>query len=810
MPTLEETMRDALRRHTPARDAGEVFDRLADRRRRRTLMRKFGTIGLVVAVLGGTVGAFALLGHAFGTGPQPLQAPTAGNGALVVSLQTEDGFSLYVLPPEKQDLAPAASAVAAGRDAMRNLTGTGGERDVQPAVSPDGSTVAYVRHASKNEPGALWTIGIDGSRTQQIVPESVAVEDPAWSPDGTWIAFTGVITDVRALYLVHPDGSDMHVLPFTPESTVGSPAWSPDGTSIVFSASPVFGDGLSDLWAIAPDGSDLRNLTSTTGVDETDPTWSPDGAWIAYATPDGIEQIPADGGSAQVLVPASGVPSDRLPAQPAWSPDGRYLAFAFGPTEPLPPVVYILPVDGTTAFPLAQGWEFAWQPIPANGVTPSPSVEHQLDLGLGYPVCRVSSMPINTNGVPGAAYVFTRETADGCPARGDGILGVDVDNDLVVDATYGPLEDCFLRCEAFAAPDVNADGVSEVAVSTEGADGYGVYLFVISTSDTLSIDPTHVEDPQNLAHVLDPLQIAWVDVATHFEGARCGHLDDGTPTLMIEGGDKLPPDADVRTTTLVLDGSTATVVDASRMTIPLAGAPVPGNQFCGTPIYNSAANFPNAVDPSAVSRLCDRETVDGDLDGDGNVDSVTIATVSDGSSECPADGTRKLVVDLGSDGTPDLQDDPPDCSTWCTPFALADVNGDDRAELFINEGHAAAPASVVVAAYELDGTSLRPIPFEGGALPSWFRDQRPNRFLIQNSWQGYNGAFCSQDHSFVVWTGTTDPSGTLARVSYQGFRLNTQTMTFDRMVEQFPSFMNDRLPDKTGWDEFCGSAVSIG
>jgi WD40-like Beta Propeller Repeat len=599
MPTLEEAMRDALRRHTPARDAGEVFDRLADRRRRRALTRKLGTIGLVVVVLGGTVGAFALLGHAFGTEPQPLQASTAGNGALVVSLQTEDGFALYVLPPEKQDLAPAASAVAANRDSMRYLTDAGSEADAEPAVSPDGTTVAFVRHARDlaDGQGVLSTIGIDGTRESLVTRAPAQAADPAWSPDGQWIAFGAADEpEGRALYVIRPDGSDLRrVVTSDISSNPQSPAWSPDGSRIVFSGSASV-DETADLWLADADGSGVRNLTSTTDVDETDPAWSPDGAWIAYATPDGIAQIPADGGDAQVLVPASGVPSDRLPAQPAWSPDGRYLAFAFGPTEPLPPVVYVLPVGGTTAFPLSQGWEFAWQPIPDGGVAPLPSVEHQLDLGLGYDVCRVSSMPINTNGVRGAAYVFTKRTSNGCPNHGEGLVGVDVDNDLVLDTTYGPLDDCFLRCEAFAAPDVNADGVSEIAVSTEGADGYGVWLFAISANG-LTIDPINVEDPQRTGVVLDPLEFAWVDVATHFAGARCGTLDSGQPALIIDAGEKQGADADLRSTSLVLDGTTATIIDNVHRSIPMSEAPVPGHELCGTPLYNSAAAFPESVEP---------------------------------------------------------------------------------------------------------------------------------------------------------------------------------------------------------------------
>jgi hypothetical protein len=743
MPTLEEAMRDALQRQTPTRDPGDVFDRVADRRRRRAVTRKLGTIGLVAVVLGGTVGAFALLGHAFGTDPQPLQAPTASNGALVVSLQNEDGFFLYVLPPGAQDLAPAASAVAAGPDAMRYLTGTGAERDVQPAVSPDGTTVAYVRHESKDAPGALWTIGIDGSKQHQIVAATVAVEDPAWSPDGTWIAFTGVITDVRAPYLVHPDGSDLHVLPFMPESTVGSPSWSPDGTSIVFSASPVFGDGVSDLWVMASDGTDVRNLTSTTDVDETDPVWSPDGAWIAFATPEGIEQIPAHGGTAQVLVPASGVESDRLPGQPAWSPDGRYLAFAFGPTAPLPPVVYALPIGGTTAFPLAQGSDFAWQPTPANGVTSTPPVSPQPNLGLGYDVCRVTSMPITTGG----AYVFTVKGDAGCPEHGDWIVGVDVDNDGAVDATYGPLKDCFFRCEAFAAPDVNGDGTSEIAVSNEGADGYGVWLFAISTAGPPTLSAINVEDPQGIGYLhLDPLEIAWVDVAGHFSGARCGTLDDGTATLIVDGGDNLPPNADLRSTTLVLEGSTATVVDATKTTIPLVDAPVPGHEFCGTPLYNSAAAFPESVEPGVDigigTNICDVSHLEADFDGDGAVDTAWVGTKVR-NDRCPqaADGQSIAAVDLDGDGRADGSYDTLPWCLACRTFATVDFDADGASELIVLLQGSSTPDYGVYGAVRRNTESpgLYPIVVHPGNAAGGIVDGSPVS-LVTGGDEGYSYA----------------------------------------------------------------------
>jgi Tol biopolymer transport system component len=717
MPTLEETMRDALRRNTPTRDTGEVFDHLADRRRRRAVARKVGTIGLVVAVLGGTAGAFALLGHAFGTDPTALSAPTPDNGALVVSLPNDDGFFLYVLPPEKQDLAPAGGGLAAGPDQMRHLTGSGGERDVDPAVSPDGTTVAYIRHASEGEPGTLQTIGIDGGRARQLTGIDVIAGSPAWSPDGAWIAIEGADGEGRTLDLIHPDGTDLHAIPLDQPLIAASPAWSPDGGSIVFSGR-LPGQLTNDLWAVSPDGTDLRNLSSTPDTDETQPAWSPDGASIAYVTAGGIERIPAGGGSSETLVSAPTVRSDRLPTQPAWSPDGKYLAFAFAPPTPLPPVVYVLPVGGTTAFPLTQGWSFGWQPVPASGGTeiPTPTTPKE-DLGLGYAVCRVTSMPITTSAGPGAAYVFTVKGTDGCPEHADGIAGVDVDNDGAVDATYGPIKDCFFACEAFAAPDINADGTSEIAVSTEGADGYGVSLLAMSSSGPPTLTTIRVEDPQGLAHLLDPLEFAWVDVATHFAGARCGNLDDGTPTLILDGGDKLPPDADVRSTTLVLNGTTATVVDVSSITMPLADAPVPGNELCGTPVYNSAAAFPDSVEPGLDigigANICNESQLERDLDGNGTIDTVWVGTeVKNGRCPVRGSGVSIVAVDLDGDGRVDGSYAAlPRCDEGCGVFAATDLDADSRMEVVVALQRSATPEYAV---YGLARPGSEP---SGGILP---------------------------------------------------------------------------------------------
>ena len=84
-----------------------------------------------------------------------------------------------------------------------------------------------------------------------------------------------------------------------------------------------------------------------------------------------------------------------------------------------------------------------WQPVPAGDATTT-----GYDLGLSFPTCRVSSMPIVAGVVAGSAAVFTKEADGGCPKAGEtasvGMAGVDTTGDGALDATWGPIPDCLL------------------------------------------------------------------------------------------------------------------------------------------------------------------------------------------------------------------------------------------------------------------------------------------------------------------------------------------------------------------------------
>ena len=165
---------------------------------------------------------------------------------------------------------------------------------LQPAWTPDGRRLAYARD------GDIYTVDADGGPEQLLVGGPTLDSDPAWSRDGTRIAFarraaTGAPTDV---WTAAADGSgavqltrigDAHDSCNAVEGF--SPAWSPDGTEIAY----VRGIGVNStcfdhfflmtIHAIHPDGGSDR-LVTTGGAGgqggASDPAWSPDGARLTF------------------------------------------------------------------------------------------------------------------------------------------------------------------------------------------------------------------------------------------------------------------------------------------------------------------------------------------------------------------------------------------------------------------------------------------------------------------------------------------------------------------------------------------------
>lgn len=126
---------------------------------------------------------------------------------------------------------------------------------------------------------SLLVSNADGSG-ERALTQGALDYNPAWSPDGKWIAFTSERNGSADLYRVRLDGSGLERLTDDPAFD-DQAAFSPDGSQIVFVTTRA--SGKANLWILDVQTHRAKPLTSGPGGDFR-PAWSPDGKWIAFSS----------------------------------------------------------------------------------------------------------------------------------------------------------------------------------------------------------------------------------------------------------------------------------------------------------------------------------------------------------------------------------------------------------------------------------------------------------------------------------------------------------------------------------------------
>lgn len=201
-----------------------------------------------------------------------------------------------------------------------------------PAWSPDGSQIAYARWETDADPSKqevdIWVANADGTAARALADGPEWQWIPRWTPDGDWVTFTNEAYG----------GPWIDAGPQSPEGGYGvqGPAFdAAEGPAVRPEA---------DLWRIRADGSGAAEPIAVVPGDDRSGSWSPDGTKVAFdATRDGNTEI--------YVMNADGSDPRRLTDDPAedwaaaWSPDGTRIAFTSdrsGASQ-----IYVMAVDGT-------------------------------------------------------------------------------------------------------------------------------------------------------------------------------------------------------------------------------------------------------------------------------------------------------------------------------------------------------------------------------------------------------------------------------------------------------------------------------
>jgi TolB protein len=246
--------------------------------------------------------------------------------------------------------------ITRGENTDKALT-KGSWNNTQPAWSPDGEWLAF--SSVRDGLSSVYIMRADGTKLQRLNSSQLWQTSPSWSPDGKAVAYF-------ARDNAQP-GVELHIASLQGKQDVtklaidgrdkgpDSPVWSADATSLAYLA--MNDDGKADVWVINRDGTDSRNVSEAVSKrNKAHPAFSPDGRYLLYIADmrGHLAVIRTDLTTGMSVNLTEGKPAAY--ETPRWSPDGRKIVFASSREDPglTRMDVFTMNADGSNVVNLSQ------------------------------------------------------------------------------------------------------------------------------------------------------------------------------------------------------------------------------------------------------------------------------------------------------------------------------------------------------------------------------------------------------------------------------------------------------------------------
>ncbi|HKD45199.1 MAG TPA: S41 family peptidase [Candidatus Angelobacter sp.] len=181
------------------------------------------------------------------------------------------------------------------------------------------------KRAAVSAHGEIFSIATDRGDIQRVTQSFSREGDPAWSPDGRWIAFVSDKSGREEVWMAHEDSTGLKMLS-EGDGEKSAIQWAPDSKSLIYSGSDhkLYRHDLDTGKSAVIASGDASNIQGA--------RFSPDGKWVAYSKMDHdlrphVYVVPATGGTEKRVGNSDLLFSET---QPVWTPDGKRLLFLAG------------------------------------------------------------------------------------------------------------------------------------------------------------------------------------------------------------------------------------------------------------------------------------------------------------------------------------------------------------------------------------------------------------------------------------------------------------------------------------------------